>query len=67
MTTVYGGCVEPEGWDLADEHTPAPCPSCRAPAHRWFLERCECGCINTYAGLSCSTCGHVEGEQRDEP
>ena len=67
MTTVYGGCIEPDAWELADEHTTEPCPRCRAPARRWFLERCEDGCINTYIGLSCSTCGHAEGDQPGAP
>lgn len=62
MTRVYGGCVEPEGWDLDDEHSTEPCPRCEAPARFWFCERVEGGAINVYAGMHCAACGHEEGD-----
>lgn len=65
MIRAYGGCIEPEGWGLAEEHTTEPCPVCSAPAHRWRCERAE-GSLNTYAGLECSACGHVEGDRPND-
>ena len=64
MTRVHGGCVEPEGWDLEDEHTTEPCPKCGEPAHHWRCERAE-GSLNIYTGLACVSCGHEEGERPD--
>ena len=32
MTRAYGGCIEPEGWDRAEEYGAEPCPRCQAPA-----------------------------------
>lgn len=61
MTRVYGGCIEPGGYELADEHTDCTCPRCGGDARDWFIERNEGGSIETYGGLSCDGCGHREG------
>ena len=62
MTRVYGGCIEPEGMDLDDEHGTEPCPRCDTPAHRWTCERVEGGAFNVYSGMHCAACGHHTGD-----
>ena len=66
MTRVYGGCVEPEGWDLEERRDTRPCPRCEAPARSWFCEHVEGGAINVYVGMHCPACGHEEGDDPDD-
>ena len=65
MTRVYGGCIEPEGCELADERGTATCPGCGAVARTWHIERAE-GSLNVYSGLACDACGYTRGDCPDD-
>ncbi len=67
MTRAYGGCIGPGGLELDDERSTTPCPHCGGNASAWRIERVEGGSLNLYIGLSCSSCGHAQGDDpRDD-
>jgi len=67
MTTrVYGGCVEPGGFDLDDDIEAIKCPECGGEAYERYWEACEAGSINQYHTIRCTECGHEEGDLPDD-
>ncbi|PJG47222.1 hypothetical protein CAF53_02425 [Sphingobium sp. LB126] len=57
---VYGGCIEPGGYELENERVTAPCPDCGKPARHHHFERAE-GSLNRYHTIDCDHCGHESG------
>jgi DNA-directed RNA polymerase subunit RPC12/RpoP len=66
MTRVYGGCVEPGGFDLDDDLETIECPKCGGAAFERYWEACEAGSINQYHTIRCTECGHEEGDLPDD-
>ena len=54
--------VEPNGFDLDDEHRSVSCPACGGTADYHNTERLEDGAINFYSRTACHACGHVSGD-----
>ncbi|MFA1677199.1 hypothetical protein ACDY97_31985 [Rhizobium mongolense] len=65
MTTVFGGCIEPEGYELTDDVSITECGSCGGLAHQRFWETCEAGSINLNQTIICTVCGEAEGDLDD--
>lgn len=64
---VHGGCIEPGGMELDEEHGTGVCPACSGVAHTWFIEAAECGSLNIYSGLACTQCDFEAGNRRGPP
>ena len=64
MTTIHssnpGSCIEPGGYELADDSFKTECPDCGEPATQTTWEAVECGALNSYYRISCSHCGYEE-------
>lgn len=65
MTRVYGGCVEPGGFDLDDDLETIACPDCGGEALSRHWETCEGGSINMNHTIICTECEFAEGDLPD--
>ncbi|PJR10242.1 hypothetical protein CEJ86_29860 [Sinorhizobium meliloti] len=65
MTTVFGGCIEPEGYELSDDTIVTECTWCGGEAHQRFWETCEAGSINLNHTIICTVCGAADGDLDD--
>lgn len=65
MTRVYGGCIEPGGFELDNDVEAIVCPSCRGEALSRYWETCEGGSINQNRTIICTECSHAEGDLPD--
>ncbi|NKW11437.1 hypothetical protein HGG76_28100 [Ochrobactrum tritici] len=61
MTRVYGGCVEPGGFDLDNDLEVVACPDCAGEAFERYWETCEGGSINQNHTIICTECDYAEG------
>lgn len=66
MTRIYGGCVEPGGFDLDNDLDIVACPECGGEAFERYWETCEAGAINQNHSIVCSECDHTEGDLSDD-
>jgi DNA-directed RNA polymerase subunit RPC12/RpoP len=66
MTRVYGGCVEPGGFELDDDRDLVACPECGGKAFERYWESCEGGSINQNHTIVCTECDHAEGDLPDD-
>ncbi|KAB2695415.1 hypothetical protein FHS76_004054 [Ochrobactrum daejeonense] len=65
MTRVYGGCVEPGGFDLDNDLEVVACPECAGEAFERYWETCEGGSINQNHTIICTECDYAEGDLPD--
>lgn len=60
MTTVYsqnpGRCIEPDGYELDNDHFTEECPHCAGRFHTRYWQECEGGSINNYWSKWCDDC-----------
>ncbi|MFC0808993.1 hypothetical protein ACFHWW_26730 [Ensifer sp. P24N7] len=65
MTTVFGGCIEPDGYELANDVIVTECSHCGGEARHSYWETCEAGSINLNESIICTVCGASEGDLDD--